>query len=307
MRERSSDGLTQKEIEEEDRKSKAKRRKQGIEQLKIPENLKAHVEQARDDGASSWLNTLPIKDQQLDLNKEQFSDALCLRYNQNLRNLPSNCPCGSPFNVEHALSCKKGGFVAQRHDCLRDLFTNLLSKVCKDVEAEPHLLPITKEVLTNKTANKSTEARLDIKAGGFWQRRQTAFFDIRVTHVNSSSQAGKTTTSIFKSHEASKKREYLQRVIDIEHGVFTPLVFGTNGGMGKECQMFIKHLSTTLSEKTNESYADTCTWIRTRVSIEILKSAITCVRGSRVPFRKTTTTTASNDFRLMNFEAQNIA
>ena len=62
LRERSSDGLTQKEIKKEDRKSKAKRRKQGIEQLKIPENLKAHVEQARDDGASSWLNALPIKD-----------------------------------------------------------------------------------------------------------------------------------------------------------------------------------------------------------------------------------------------------
>lgn len=124
---------------------------------------------------------------------------------------------------------------------------------------------------------------------------------IRVTHVNSTSQAGKNTTSIFKSHEANKKREYLQRVMDIEHGVFTPLVFGTNGGMGKEFQMFIKHLSTTLAEKNNKSYADTCTWIRTRVSIEILKFAITYVRGSRVPFRKTTTTTTSDDFHLMNF------
>jgi hypothetical protein len=30
-----------------------------------------------------------------------------------------------------------------------------------------------------------------------------------------------------------KKRAYNKRVIEIEQGVFTPLVFGTNGAMGK--------------------------------------------------------------------------
>ena len=29
----------------------------------------------------------------------------------------------------------------------------------------------------------------------------------------------------------------------IEMGSFTPLVFGTNGGMGNECQRFLKHLA----------------------------------------------------------------
>ena len=153
----------------------------------------------------SWLNALPFKDKKLDINKEQFTDALNLRYNQRLRNLPTHCPCGEPLNVQHALNCKKGGFIAQRHDNLRDLFTCLLSRVCKNVEAEPHLLPLTGETLTNRTGNISDEARLDVKAGGFWQRNQTAFFDIRVTHVNSSSQAQKSTQQVFKSHEDSKK------------------------------------------------------------------------------------------------------
>ena len=194
--------------------------------------------------------------------------------------------------------------MAQRHDNLRDMFTNLLGRVCKDVEAEPHLLPVTQEHLNGKSANRGDDSRLDIKAGGFWQRRQTAFFDTRVMHVNSSSQAGKPTAYIFRNHEQAKKREYLQRVLDIEHGVFTPLVFGTNGGMGKECQMFLKQLATTLAEKTNEKYSDIVTWIRTRTSVHILKSAITCVRGSRVPFRKGTTA-ASEDFMLMNVEVRN--
>ena len=183
------------------------------------------------------------------------------------------------------------------------MFTNLLGRVCKDVEAEPRLLPVTQETFNFKSANRGDESRLDIKAGGFWQRSQTAFFDIRVTHVNSSSQAGKATSTIFRAHEMEKKREYLQRVLDIEHGAFTPLVFGTNGGMGQECKIFIKHLATTLAEKTDEKYSDIITWLRTKTSIMILKSAIMCVRGSRVPFRKTDPVT--DDFQLANLVARN--
>jgi len=33
-----------------------------------------------------------------------------------------------------------------------------------------------------------------------------------------------------------------QRVLDGEMGTFTPLVCGTNGGMGAECQLLLKNL-----------------------------------------------------------------
>ena len=54
--------------------------------------------------------------------KIEFRDALRLRYNLRLDNLPSDCVCGETFGVYHALSCKRGGFIAQRHDELRNLF-----------------------------------------------------------------------------------------------------------------------------------------------------------------------------------------
>ena len=47
----------------------------------IPDDIKPFLIQARDKGASSWLNALPIQEQNLDLNKEEFQDALRLRYN----------------------------------------------------------------------------------------------------------------------------------------------------------------------------------------------------------------------------------
>lgn len=83
-----------------------------------PELLRL-TQQARDKGASSWLNAIPLKDQGLASNKQEFRDSLRLRYNLPLQDIPSTRACGEPFNVSHALSCKKGGFVAHRHDGVR--------------------------------------------------------------------------------------------------------------------------------------------------------------------------------------------
>ena len=77
-----------------------------------------------------------------------------------------------------------------------------------------------------------------------------------------------------------------QRVIDVDMGSFTPLVFGTNGGMGKECKLFLSNLADKLSRKNGESYASAISWLKTRISFEILRSVHTCVRGSRTPFHK---------------------
>ena len=60
-----------------------------------------------------------------------------------------------------------------------------------------------------------------MKRGDFWSQGVTAFFDVRVTHVNSKCNQGKATSTIFKEQEEEKKRKYQQRVLDIEMGSFT--------------------------------------------------------------------------------------
>lgn len=279
-------------IKKQQQSVKAENSRIKLEQIdaSLPPDLLRQVNQARDKGSSNWLNAIPFEEQGLVLNKQEFKDALRLRYNLPLHDLPNACPCGSPFNVNHALSCKKGGFVAQRHDNVRDLLTTLLCKVCHNVQAEPKLIPLNDEKFKLKSTTTSQDARLDIKAGGFWQRGVTAFFDVRVSHVNSKCNQNKSTSTIFKEQEKEKKRKYEERILDVEMGSFTPLVFGTNGGMGTECQMFLKALAEKISRKTNEPYAETITYIRTKLSFEILRSINLCVRGSRVPFYK------NNDF-----------
>ena len=78
------------------------------------------------------------------------------------------------------MSCKKRGFVSIRRNDLRDLTANMLSEVCRDIEIEPKLTPLTCEELGNRTANTTNEARLDIRARGVWERVQQVFLDLRV-------------------------------------------------------------------------------------------------------------------------------
>ena len=100
----------------------------------LPNDTLKFVIQARDKGASSWLHAVPVGRQGLALNKMEFRDALRLRYNLRLENLPSECVCGEKFGVYHALSWKRGGFISQRHDEIRNLFASLLNKVLEGVQ-----------------------------------------------------------------------------------------------------------------------------------------------------------------------------
>ena len=79
-------------------------------------------------------------------------------------------------------------------------------------------------------------------------------------------------------HEDAKRREYGQRVLDFEHGVFTPLVLSTTDGMGREVTTFYKRLADMLSSKRNLPYSTLMGWLRCKISFAILRSAVMCIR-----------------------------
>ena len=81
-------------------------------------------------------------------------------------------------------------------------------------------------------SNKGQDARLDIHARGFWEPQRAAFFDVMVCHPNAESYRDLKPQQIYRLHENEKKRQYSSRVLDIEHGTFTPVIFTTTGGMG---------------------------------------------------------------------------
>ena len=187
-----------------------------------------------------------------------MTDALRLRYAKPLTNIPRNCACGKANSIDHALSCKKGGFVSLRHNQVRDLEAGMLNEVCRDVKVEPHLTPLTGEQFFHKTANTSSEARLDIAARGLWNTMDKTFFDVRVFHHECPSNKNLDIAAAYKKHEGEKKRGYNARVLNVEKATFTPLVFSTHGGMGQEAEAFHKRLATLIAKKEVNSIVMLC-------------------------------------------------
>ena len=239
------------------------------------------LEQLSEPGASSWLGVLPLQEQGFNLTKSEFHDALAIRYDKPVKNMPSECPCGDAFTVTHALNCHLGGFVNQRHNDIRDVESSLLKVVVKDVEREPPLQPVLNKAGYAKSAILDDQARLDIRARGFWRDGQNAYFDVRVTNLDCASQLNSSLKSVLRKHENDKKLNYNRRVMEVEHGTFTPLVFSTSGVMAHECLVYHKTLAEKLSEKRNERYEEVMRYLRVKFSFLALKSTLLCLRGSR--------------------------
>ena len=91
----------------------------------------------REQGASSWLTTMPLTEEGYDLTKRLFWDLIRIRYGWTLTRLPSNCECGNKFDLQHAFYCKKGDFVSLRHNHIKNITSILLKEVCKDVRVKP--------------------------------------------------------------------------------------------------------------------------------------------------------------------------
>ena len=163
-----------------------------------------------------------------------------------------------------------GGIPTICHNEIHDIMATLVTEICHNVATEPLLQPLTNESFTHHSANTDPNARLDIRARGFWSTGHGAFFDVRVFHPNALSNRSMTTTAAYRKHESIKKRENAQRVREVEHGVFTPLVLSTTGGMGCEAATFYKRLADRISTKEQKPYSAVMGWIHCRLSFPIL-------------------------------------
>ena len=130
--------------------------------------------------------------------------------------------------------------------------------------------------------NQGDEARADIAADGFWGvSHQRVFFDVSVVNPFSESYKGLTLPAVYKKVENRKKRKYDDRIRNVEHGCFSPLVFSTNGGLAPVSDTVFKRIALITSEKQNRPYSPLINLIRCKLSFSILRSTIRCIRGTR--------------------------
>ena len=191
------------------------------------------MELSQEKGASIWLTAVPIDHHGFALHKSAFRDALSLRYDWPLSNQPSYCACSHSFSIDHALSCPTGGFPSIRHNEVRDITASLLSEVCHSVSIEPHLQPLSGEIMAHNSANIDNNSRLDGSAYGFWGGRfERAFFDIRVFNPCARSNRQATLQSTYRRHELEKQkpvRSENQRCGALNFYTISPVNYWRNG------------------------------------------------------------------------------
>ena len=97
------------------------------------------------------------------------------------------------------------------------------------------------------SANGQDEARADIHARGFWE--QWHFYP------NAWSYCHPCISSLYQCHELQKKRDYGDNIREVEKVSFTPLVFTSTGGIGREALVFYHYLADLLSHHSSTPYS----------------------------------------------------
>ena len=84
-----------------------------------------------------------------------------------IHNLPTSCPCGSEFDIQYSMSCKKGGYISIGHNDLGNLTAHVMSEVCKDTEIEPKHQYLGKSCGTSNNSNEAGHiSRLEVSGNG---------------------------------------------------------------------------------------------------------------------------------------------
>jgi hypothetical protein len=248
---------------------------------------KRRIKRSKTTGA--WLTTLPNTLNGSDLSADEFRDGVRLRLGLQPTALPPRCDgCGERFSTEHAMACRKGGLIIQRHNDLVNTWGQMCGQALtpSTVSDEPLIqqsrdMPVAG---TNQTI-PSPELRGDLAVHGFWTKGQTAIFDVRITDTDQPTNRKIDPSKVLLRHEKEKKSKYGALCI-AKRRSFTPLVFSVDGLLGKEATAASKCLAATLAAKWKRSYSEICGFVRSRISIALVRSASRCLRADRNPTQR---------------------
>ena len=165
------------------------------------------------------------------------------------------------------------------HNELRGNTNEMLQEVTNNVRIEPILQLLTGEE-QSLGGEISMEARAGISARGFWCRGQRAVFNARIFDPNAYRHENKTLKRCYKLNEHEKKRDNISRILNVEQGSFTLLVFSIADSMGREFLMFAKRMCQTISLKRKEELSVVNYRSKCKINYALSRSSLLCVRGS---------------------------
>ena len=189
--------------------------------------------------------------------------------------LADDCAHGQRLSFEHALTCQRGGYIAMRHDEVRDLFTALLLETCHNVATTQWNAPQRRK--SHRRRPPRHQGRRLLCNSGF----KATFFDVRVFIPYDASYQLSPPQRIFDAHESAKaqavpgmdQKSWVRKLCGLD--------FSSTGATGWTSEAFLRRVASFLLDKTNTSYSETMGWLRCRVSFAILRATVLCFRGAR--------------------------
>ena len=225
------------------------------------------------------------------MTKEEFFDNARLRYGWKPVDMCERCDgCNAPFTVEHALGCKKGGLVVQRHDDTRDEAGALaeMALTTSRVTYEPYIYhgrdvsaTLRADEVQDAAVTADEEARGDVAIHGLWEKGKTCILDIRITDTDAKAHFAHSSEKVLEKAAKEKKKKYNDACL-ARRRTFCPLVYSVDGMTCKEALAFEKRIAGLLSKKMDRRYSEMVGFVRQRMCLAVVRSNTLLLRGDRV-------------------------
>ena len=228
--------------------------------------------------------------------------------------MPTTCmSCDQPNDVQHALNCKRDGYVWKRHQAIVRTFEGLFKTVLTASQASvrveawlpnPPLAPAPPNANANVTQglrrhppsssssssslsanNQPHQAtddkyRVDIQVTGFEDETSVDDYDVVVFNPDSDAYRNKTLQTVFKERNEGKNRKY-KAVCDVLNHRFTPLAMTTDGVMSNETTALVQKISKDLAGVWEKPVSVVTAWVRAKLALALVRSTSACIRGKR--------------------------
>ena len=147
--------------------------------------------------------------------------------------------------------------------------------------------PVERQSDNNTTSQQNDDedlgdkSRGDVMVHGFYKRQRDAIFDVVITNTDASSY-GNTPSDKILERAAKRKKDKYGSACRERRRDFTPLSYSVDGLAGKDARAAEKCLAAHLAHKWQRPYSETAHFVRTRMSISIVRSISMLLRGSRL-------------------------
>ena len=221
-------------------------------------------------GATSWMDVVPNYNYGMEYDNQEYLILMSLYFGCDIINDDKLCKkCGAQMDRKghHALHCKHGSHVIQRHNMIRN-------EVNKCMKAADYTTKLEQKYKYNDANQLSEEVKGipgDLVVNNWMQSDDEPeyYMDVVVgnifadSYVNSVSQR-RLGLATFKEQKKKEKYNHKENII--------PLAMEVMGGLGKQFRLVLQKISNRISDRTNKPQPIIMNRLRKNIIAKLMKA-----------------------------------